>query len=85
MQNLIKDANKLICRTETDSQTLKTNLFTKGERCWGKDELLNRVVRKCLPEMTLFFLSTAAPAAYGRSQAELQLLAYTTTTATPDP
>ena len=31
-----KDANELICRTETDSQTLE-NLWmvTKGDRWWG--------------------------------------------------
>ena len=33
---ILKNAiNVLIYKTETDSQTLKTNMFTKGER-WGQ-------------------------------------------------
>ena len=39
MQNLKYDTNELIYKTETDSQTQKTNLVTKGERGWGKDKL----------------------------------------------
>ena len=34
-----KDTNELMCRTETDSQTLKTNLVTKGERLRGGTDL----------------------------------------------
>ena len=34
-----KDTHELICRTETDSQTLKT-MVTKGDRWWvGRDRL----------------------------------------------
>ena len=34
MWNLKKDRNELICRTETDSQTLRTNLWLpKGTFC----------------------------------------------------
>ena len=35
-----KDKNEPICRTETDSQTLKRKLwFTKGDRWGGRDGL----------------------------------------------
>ena len=30
-----KDANELICRTKADSQTLKINTVTEGDRCCG--------------------------------------------------
>ena len=32
-----KDTNELICRTETYSHTLKTNMVIKGEKCKGTD------------------------------------------------
>ena len=35
MWNLKKEYNKLICRIDTDSQTLTTNLFTKGDMLGG--------------------------------------------------
>ena len=35
MWNLKKnDANELIYKTKTDSQTLKTNLWLPGGKCW---------------------------------------------------
>ena len=40
IQNLKMDTNELICRTETDSQTLKTNFWLpKGTGIGGKDRL----------------------------------------------
>ena len=40
MWNLKSDTNGLNYKTETDSQTYKTNLWLrKGERGWGRDEL----------------------------------------------
>jgi len=33
MWNLKDDSNELIYKTETDSQTSKTNMVTKGEKC----------------------------------------------------
>ena len=40
MESKKKDTNELICRTETDSQTLKTNLgLPKGTGGGGRDGL----------------------------------------------
>ena len=40
MQNLKYDANELIYKTETDSQTQNTSLWlTKGERGWRRHKL----------------------------------------------
>ena len=40
MWNLKYDTNELIHKTETDSQTQKTNLWLpKWEREWGRDKL----------------------------------------------
>ena len=39
MWNLKYDTNELIYKTETDWQTQKTPMVTKGERGWGMDRL----------------------------------------------
>ena len=36
MESLKKDINELICRRETDSQTLKTNLWLPKGKGWGE-------------------------------------------------
>ena len=36
MWNLKKDTSELICRTETDLQTLKTNLWYLRGQVWGE-------------------------------------------------
>ena len=39
MGNLQNNTNQYIYKTETDSQTYKTNMVIKGERWAGRDKL----------------------------------------------
>ena len=39
MWNLKKDTNELIYKAERDLYSLKTNIVTKGDRWWRRDEL----------------------------------------------